>query len=339
MGQGHEVTMVVNPDWGSMPLLQVATAAHSGVPAAKKELARRRGADLSVERVNVVDLSEAWRTEHRDRHGEWTRGAAAAKRLVHKIETKHVEHELTTENAHSIRTFRMATTQTRIKMLEDSGLTPKFKDRSEEQLLLMATHPSASVRHKSEIREEVERRIAALQTYAVALDQSITDERRKEETGWFKRWDAKLASLPGGKHIISLRDKILSDGVLDRLDKVRENIHENGKEYAVEVATGLAMMFAFHPLGEAIAGVLGHEAGKAAFEHLTENILVESAIIVTLSRLVGKVVGPVFHPLSREAKIERAKKVLAKQEAAAEAAMKLDREQRLRLSGHKLKQA
>lgn len=335
------MTMVVNPDWGSMSLLQVASAAHSGVPAAKKELARRQGVSLSVERVNLVDLSEAWRTERRDRHGEWTRGAAAAGRLVHRvektIETKHTERAVSVEDAKSIREFRTATTQIRLKMLEESGMSLKFKDRSEEQLLMMASHPSATVRHKSEIRAEVDRRIAALQTYAVALDQSITDEKRNGDKEWFKRWDAKLAGLPGGKHIITLRDKILSDGVLDRLDTVREHLHENGKEYATELATGLAMLFAFHPLGEAIAGVIGSEAGRAAFEHLTENIFVESAILVALSRFAGKVVSPLAHPLSREAKIERAKKVLAKEEAAAEAAMKLDREQRLWLSGHKVR--
>lgn len=290
-------------------------------------LTNRDFIDLGVSR-------EFWKFEARDRFGKWTHGNGSA---AHEHTVRERTTSLRIEDAHSIRVFRTATRETRIKMLEDSGLSVKFRDRSEEDLLELASHPSAKIANKAEIRAELDRRIQALQTYAVALDQSITDEKRKEDTGWFKRWDAKLAGLPGGKHIIALRDKILSDGTLDKMDAVRAHVHEHGKEYATELATGLAMLFAFHPLGEAVAGMLANDAGKAAFEHLTDNLFVEPAILVAMSRYAAKVVNPLFHPISKEAKINRAKKVLAKQEQAAEAAMKLDREQRLRLSGHKVR--
>ena len=247
--------------------------------------------------------------------------------LAVTLKDKH--GNLKTDSA-TIRHFRHITSEARLELFDEAGLSLKYRDKSEEDLLQMWHNPRLPMTERTEIRHEMDVRIKRLQVFATALDQSLIDHMHDRDRNWFTKFDNSLKKIPGGTALIHLRQKLLSNKVFDHLEPVQEWLHEKGAKYAHHLATAVAIGLLLHPLTSDLGNVLLGEAGQQVADHLMENLYVHSAIAVSLVRPIEAAIGPFFHPLSRKGRVERAKKkalnpsraerIAAKRAAKAEAA-------------------
>lgn len=241
---------------------------------------------------------------------------------VTKVLTLRDKHGNLKTDATTIRHFRHITQQARLELFDEAGLTLKFRDKSEEDLLQMWHDPRLPMAEREAIRKEMDVRRKRLEIFATALDQSLLDHVHDQHRDWFTRWDESLKRIPGGRALIHLRQRLLSNKVFDHIGPVQEWLHEKGAGYAHHLLTAVAIGLMLHPLTSDLGNVLLGEAGQQVADHLMENLYVHSAIAVSLVKPIEAVVGPIFHPLSRKARVERAKKKSLNPSRAERAAAK-----------------
>lgn len=117
---------------------------------------------------------------------------------------------------------------------------------------------------KPKVEEEIKRRLEVLASAERDVKRAIVEARHDKTRDRWSVLDEKLGKVPGGKSILALRDKILQDKVLDRIDKVKAKVRENGPAYVTSVATALAISQIFTPLlgGISIGVLAGRNIGS-----------------------------------------------------------------------------
>lgn len=237
------------------------------------------------------------------------------KSIVEKVAPKVVAPE---PEPAALRTFRKVTAEMQAELFKEAGIKSKFPDLSTEDLMQKWHEPGHSFSEREEFRSEIETRMKQLKVVAEAMDQSMADFARESKRDAFRKFDAALRGLPGGKQVINLRERILRDKVLDHSEVLKRWFGEKGKGYAKHVATVVAISALLHPLGLAAiggigaAGLLNVPGASEAFSSVLENLWVHSGLAVALEPAVEKIVGPFFKPFEKEHKIRKAKKFAQK---------------------------
>lgn len=211
------------------------------------------------------------------------------------------------------RHFRKVTEEAQLAIFHEAGLKLKYEQHSTTELMKMWTEPGHSFEERESFRKEVEARMKQLDIVAKAMDQSMTDFVRENRRDALRKFDQKLRTLPGGKAVIALRERLTTDRVLDHVEGLRNHLHEHGKEYAKHVITAVAIASILHPVGLAAAGSLAaaHFAPAGSAEvvsHLLENMYVHAGLSVALSGPILKFLDPIFSPLEKESRVKAAKK-------------------------------
>jgi hypothetical protein len=232
----------------------------------------------------------------------------------HLVKTKVVE-----PTPEDVRTLRKLGSNARMAIYHEAGLKLQFPHLDDDQLLeeWHRTRQADQGRREA-LLKEIELREDRLTVIRKAMHQSMLDARREGKRDQWRRFDTKLKSLPGGNAIIGLRERLLKDKWLDKKEGLTEWFHHHGKHYAGHVVTVVAIASVLHPIGLATigglgaAGVLNVPGASEAFTALMENLWVHSGLATALAPVADKLTGPAFDWLSRERRIERAKKYAAK---------------------------
>lgn len=238
------------------------------------------------------------------------RQVTSTEHSVEKVSLVNKKGEVVKE-AHVVRHLRKQASEVRLQLYKEAGLDTKFPQTDIElHDMWQSTEDPAQ---KKEILLELKRRQARLDLEVAALEQSATDTLREHKRDFWRQWDSKLAKTPGGRAVQRMRDKILSDNVLDKFDKVKEHIQERGLEYAKHVATALAIVSVLHPVGLALGGALASEHGREAAEKLLESLWVHAGLSVALAPLLEKFgINPIQRRFDRSKKTEKALRLIDK---------------------------
>lgn len=219
-----------------------------------------------------------------------------------------------------LRHLRKMTAECQAEVFKEAGLKSKFPDLSTADLLKKWHEPGHTQAERVEFLEEIERREKELQVVRDAMHQSLKDFAREGKRDAWRKFDQNLRNLPGGKAIINMRERLLKDKWLDKQEVLQEWFHEHGKHYAKHVLTVVAIASVLHPLGLAAigglgaAGLVGVPGADEAFSGLMESMWIHSGLATALAPVADKLTGPAFDWLSRERKVERAKKYAIKHE-------------------------
>lgn len=217
------------------------------------------------------------------------------------------------------RHFRKITHEAQMEVFKEAGLhlNPKFKDMDTTDLMRAWAEPGHTFGDRQEMREEIDKRLKQLDIVAKSMDQSMTDFVRENRRDSLRRFDSKLRTLPGGRAVILLRERLIRDKMMDHMEGLREHFNEHGKAYAKHVLTAVAIASLLHPLGiVAVGGAAGAgllpASSTEAFSTLMENLWVHSGLAVALDVPLRKFLEPVFKPFEREHRAKAAKKFEAK---------------------------
>lgn len=162
----------------------------------------------------------------------------------------------------------------RTEIYRANGLTLTHPDVPEHELLdRIKTETDPKI--KAELVLDAKRRAEVLALTLRAIERAERDEKRESKRNDWARFDARLRKIKGGTAIINLRNRILSDKVLDRLGIVGEHGKPLAKAVAFRVATGTALAMLFGPLGLGI-GILGGAATQELFHHVVESTFGEA---------------------------------------------------------------
>lgn len=262
-----------------------------------------------MSRYTLVDLSTSnllggslttgrldhWRFQPRDRNGRF-----ASKPGSGDVVASGLSGILTTNRDRGAQVFSDAQ-QARKALYEAYGLRLKRPDVTDEDLL--EEWETADRWTKPQLEEELRARMELLSR---ASDQIAAEHKRQAREKRRKKAAANdeiLDATPGGGVIKALRDKLLSDGVLDFREKVWGFVKENALSYGISVATAVAISMLFSPLlggislgvfaGRGAAAVLEWPPVASAVDVLTGHFGVK-AISTAAKRLARRRTGRVF---------------------------------------------
>lgn len=255
-------------------------------------------------------------------HPALSEGEKAAVKAVSLKKTKGhlVKKKVVEPTPSDLRHLRKLAADAQMAVFHEAGLKLKFPDLSNEQLLAEWHKPGHTQAERLEFLAEIERREKQLQVVRETMHQSLKDFAREGKRDAWRKFDQNLRNLPGGKAIINMRERLLKDKWLDKQEVLSEWFHHHGKHYAGHVVTVVAIASVLHPLGLAAigglgaAGVLNVPGADEAFSSLMENLWVHSGLATALAPVADKLTGPAFDWLSKERKVERAKKYATKHE-------------------------
>lgn len=235
-----------------------------------------------------------------------------------KTKGRLVKKEVVAPEPKDLRHLRKLSAEAQAEVFKEAGLDSKFPGVSTEDLLKKWHEPGHTQEERLAYLEEIERREKQLQVVRQAMHQSLKDFAREGKRDAWRKFDQNLRNLPGGKAIINMRERLLKDKWLDKQEVLSEWFHHHGKHYAGHVLTVVTIASVLHPLGLAAigglgaAGVLNVPGADEAFTALMENIWVHSGLATALAPVADKLTGPAFDWLSKERKVERAKRYAAK---------------------------
>lgn len=210
------------------------------------------------------------------------------------------------ENRPSVfRNFQDATVTERKKLYDEAGLKLHFPDDSDEDLAERWRDPSTSPEARVLLHKELALRAKRLEVIAKGIDQELGDVRRDDRRAAISRLtDDRLRKIPGGESIIRLKDKLLSDRVLDKVEGVSEFTKTKGKDLVVHFAVTLAIASLLGPVAGVLHGAFGEEISHTV-EHAMHSTFGEAGLWVTLGPKFEAAFGPIFGAFGKRAAARR----------------------------------
>lgn len=264
-----------------------------------------------------IDLSlhDFWKFQKRDAHGRWAKMSAAAappkrrsipvlpssgpkvamkaasparaprlKTALYKETHTHAEARVLDRG--EVRQSLSLDHHSRQALFESAGLKTSYKE--DELTLVHKWHETTDEHEKKRLEHEMEVRMKGLQTFMSTVKEAEVVSRREKRRDRLAKFDAALAKSKVGRAILKVRDKLVSDGVFDAGDKVREGVAEYGKDWAKHLATSRLTAY----FVAASAGLAAHFLGGDVPEQLRaffENPVAETAAAAAIGIALGLV--------------------------------------------------
>lgn len=144
--------------------------------------------------------------------------------------------------------------------------------------LIHKLHETQDAKEREKIASEMEVRLRAMKTGLATYHEANRLAEREDKRSRLRKFDDHLKGSKMGRALIKIRDKIVSDGALDKKDATKKGLAEYGKDWAKHLANVKLAAILIASSASLSGALLDNEHTPEAVRHFLENPVAESGV-------------------------------------------------------------